>query len=59
LGTKLTSKDINTKAVTDKYNAELDFGYQMIVRGTPTLYINNDFDNNLAKTQEIMKELGK
>lgn len=57
--TKLTPKDLSSKAVMDKYNADVDFGYQMIIRGTPTIYINNEFDNGLAKTQDIMKELNK
>jgi len=44
LGTKLTLKDINTKAIQDRLDEELSIADDMGIQGTPTIYVDGKQD---------------
>lgn len=59
LGLKITKADINSKIVLEKYDAELQDSYSMLIKGTPTLFVNGQLDVGRAKYNELAKELKK
>ncbi len=44
LGVKLTSKDINTKAIQDRLDKDLSISDDMGIQGTPTIYVDGKQD---------------
>ncbi len=44
LGTKLTLKEINTKAIQDKLDKDLQLSNDMGIQGTPTIYVDGKQD---------------
>jgi thiol:disulfide interchange protein DsbC len=54
---KVTKEDMNSKEVLAKYEKELDTAYNLIIRGTPSVFIGGEFDSSRTKIEELMKEL--
>ncbi len=57
LGIKIQKADIEKKETLKEYDEELQKAYKLLVRGTPTVYLNGELDQTKAKTNQLLKEL--
>jgi thiol:disulfide interchange protein DsbC len=57
LGPKIQKADIEKKETLKEYDEELQKAYKLLVRGTPTVYLNGEIDQTKAKTNQLLKEL--
>jgi len=53
VGTNLTLKDINTKAVLQQVNSDYDIANNVMVGGTPTVYFDGKVDNTKKKYKKV------
>lgn len=56
---KVSKEEINSKENLSKFDKELTSAYNILVRGTPSIYLNGEFDMNRVETTKILKELEK
>jgi protein-disulfide isomerase len=56
---KVTKEEINSKEIQTKYDNELQNAYTMLVRGTPSVYMDGELDSSRSKISALIKELGK
>jgi thiol-disulfide isomerase/thioredoxin len=54
MGTKLTVKEINTQKILLHYSEDLELAGQMMINGTPTVYVNGKKDFSRNKYKEIL-----
>jgi len=54
---RVTEDEINSKEITKKYETELNNAYNMLIKATPSVYINGEYDLNRVKTTEIMRDI--
>ncbi len=54
MGTKFTSKDINTQEILKEYSEDLELAGKMMISGTPTVYVNGKKDFGRNKYKEIL-----
>ncbi len=59
LGVKVQKSDINAKETVKEYDEEIQKGYKILIRGTPTVYVNGELDPNKSKINQLIKELSK
>lgn len=52
-GLKITVKDIQSKAVLDRYNSDLKMANNLMVQGTPTMFIDGKMDRTKTKYKKI------
>jgi len=57
LGLKIQKADIEKKETLKEYDEELQKAYKLLVRGTPTVYVNGELDQTKAKINLLLKEL--
>jgi len=57
LGVKIQKSDIERKDVQKEYDEELQRAYKLLIRGTPTVYLNGEIDQTKAKTNQLIKDL--
>ncbi|WP_457746197.1 DsbA family protein [Sulfurimonas sp.] len=53
VGTHLTLKEINTKAVLEQVNSDFDIATSVMVGGTPTVYFDDKVDNTKKKYKKV------
>jgi protein-disulfide isomerase len=54
MGTKLTPKEINTQDILVKYSKDLELAGEMMINGTPTVYVNGKKDFSRTKYKKIL-----
>lgn len=57
LGVKIKKSDLNSKETLKAYDAETEKAYKMMIKGTPSIFINNEIDADKSKINHILKEL--
>ncbi len=57
LGIKIQKSDMAKKETITEYSKEMQAAYKLLIRGTPTVYINGEIDQTKAKTQQLLKDL--
>lgn len=57
LGVKIQKSDMDKKDVQTEYDEEMDRAYRLVIRGTPTIFINGEIDSSKTKIQQILKEI--
>jgi protein-disulfide isomerase len=57
LGVKIQKSDIEKKETLKEYDEELQKAYKLLIRGTPTVYLNGEIDQTKVKTNQLIKEL--
>ncbi len=57
LGLKIQKSDMEKSSVLKAYDEEQEKAYKLIIRGTPTVFVNGEFDNAKTKIHELLKEL--
>ncbi len=55
--TKLTKKQINTKDILDRINGDIRVANNLMIRGTPTLYVNGKKDPTRSLYKKLAKKL--
>ncbi len=55
-GLNLTQKDINKKEIIDAIKEDMKSAASMMVRGTPTIYYDGEFDESHEKYKEAIKK---
>jgi protein-disulfide isomerase len=53
---ELTPKDINTKEIKEALKFDEQKATEMMVRGTPTVYFNGEYDKSRMKYKEVIKK---
>jgi thiol:disulfide interchange protein DsbC len=56
LGVKITKADMNKKETLKEYDEETQKAYQLVIRGTPSVFINGELDTTKAKINQLLKE---
>ena len=59
LGITVKKSDINKKEIQKAYDDEIQKAHKLFVKGTPTVYVNNELDSSKAQIHKILKELSK
>lgn len=59
LGVKVQKSDMNAKETVKEYEEEIQKAYKILIRGTPTVYVNGELDSNKSKINQLIKELSK
>ena len=59
MGTKYTLKDVNTPSVLAHFNQDAKAAGELLILGTPTVFVNGKFDEEGTLVEAIRKELGK
>jgi len=59
LGVKVQKSDMNAKETIKEYDEEIQKAYKILIRGTPTVYVNGELDSNKSKINQLIKELSK
>ncbi len=59
LKTNITIDDIKKPDVLKEYNEDIEMAKRMFVGGTPTLYINGEYDYDGSRYRKLEKELKK
>jgi len=54
--THLTKKDINTKDILDRINGDIRIANNLMINGTPTLYVNGKKDSTRSLYKKLAKE---
>lgn len=54
MGTNLTIKEINTQEILETYSKDLELAGEMMISGTPTVYVNGKKDFTRVKYKEIL-----
>lgn len=57
LGIRIQQADIGKKETQKEYDEELQKAYRLLIRGTPTIYVNGELDASKAKINQLLKEL--
>lgn len=57
LGLKIQKSDIEKKEVLAAYDDEQQRAFKLLVRGTPTIFVNGEFDQTKTKIQQLLKEI--
>ncbi len=57
LGLKIQKSDIERKDVLKEYDEEQHKAFRVLVRGTPTIFVNGEPDSTKAKIQQLLKEM--
>jgi thiol:disulfide interchange protein DsbC len=57
LGTKIQKGDVNSKSTLKEYEAELEKAYKMMIKGTPSIFVNGEMDTDKSKINQILKDL--
>lgn len=56
LGTNVTLEEMNTPAIIKELEHDISVATAMLVRGTPTLFVNGKRDNTRAMHKKLLKE---
>jgi protein-disulfide isomerase len=54
MGTKLTLEEINSQKILSEYSKDIEYGGDMMINGTPTVYVNGKKDFGRKKYKEIL-----
>jgi protein-disulfide isomerase len=54
MGTKLTLEEINSQKILLEYSKDIEYGGDMMINGTPTVYVNGKKDFGRKKYKEIL-----
>ncbi|HOI83578.1 MAG TPA: thioredoxin domain-containing protein [Campylobacterales bacterium] len=57
LGLKIQKSDMDKKDVQKEYDEEQQRAFRLLVRGTPTIFINGELDQTKTKIQQLLKEM--
>lgn len=59
LGVTVKKSDISKKEIQKAYEDEVQKAHKLFVKGTPTVYVNNELDGSKTQINKILKELSK
>ena len=59
LGVTVKKSDISKKEIQKAYEDEVQKAHKLFVKGTPTVYVNNELDASKTQINKILKELSK